>query len=62
VLAFVARRLAAEPAVMLIAVRDALQSPFDDAGLAELRLDGLDMDAAGALLDADALGLAPRPV
>jgi len=61
VLAFVARRLAADPAVMLVAVRDGQQSPFDDAGLAELRLAGLDDDAAGALLDAHAPGLEPVP-
>ncbi len=59
VLAFVARRLAAEPAVMLIALLDGLQSPFGAAGLAELRLAGLDEPAAGALLDARAPGLEP---
>jgi DNA-binding CsgD family transcriptional regulator len=59
VLAFVARRLAAESAVMLIALRDGQPSPFDDAGLAELRLEGLSEDAAGALLDARAPGLEP---
>jgi hypothetical protein len=59
VLAFVARRLAAERAVMLIAVRDGLASPFDEAGLPELRLAELDEDAAGALLDSRAPGLEP---
>ena len=59
VLAFVARRLAAEPALMLIAVRNGPDSPFDDAALAELRLEGLDEGAAGALLDANAPGLQP---
>jgi len=59
VLSFVARRLAAEPAVMLIAVRDGHPSPFDDAGLAELRVAGLTEAAAGMLLDAHAPGLEP---
>jgi DNA-binding CsgD family transcriptional regulator len=56
VLAFVARRLAADQAVMLVTVRDGHQSPFDD-GLAELRLAGLEEDAARALLDVHAPGL-----
>jgi DNA-binding CsgD family transcriptional regulator len=51
VLAFVARRLAAERAVMLIAVRDGTPSPFDEADLPELRVDGLDEPAAAELLD-----------
>jgi DNA-binding CsgD family transcriptional regulator len=59
VLAFVARRLAAEPALMLIAVRDGLPNPFDEAGLTELRLHGLSEKAAGQLLDSRAPGLAP---
>jgi predicted ATPase len=59
VLAFVARRLAAEPVLMLIAVRDGLGSPFDEAELPELRLEGLDDDAAGAVLDSRAPGLEP---
>src|ERR1700744_1285230 len=44
VLAFVARRLASDPALMVIAVRDGLDGlpdPFDEAGLTELRLQGL---------------------
>jgi DNA-binding CsgD family transcriptional regulator len=61
VLAFVARRLAAEPAAMLIAVRDGFGTAVDDAGLAELRLQGLPPEAAAALLDAHAPGLAPGP-
>ena len=61
VLAFVARRLAAEPAAMLIAVRDGFGTALDDAGLAELRLQGLPPEAAAALLDAHAPGLAPGP-
>jgi DNA-binding CsgD family transcriptional regulator len=59
VLAFVARRLEAEAIVMLIAIRDGYESPFDDAGLPELRLQGLDGTAAEALLDAHARGLEP---
>jgi DNA-binding CsgD family transcriptional regulator len=59
VLAFVARRLAAEPAVMLVAVRDGQDSVFDCSGLPEVRLAGLGEDAAAALLDARAPGLEP---
>jgi DNA-binding CsgD family transcriptional regulator len=57
VLAFVARRLQAERAVMLAAIRDGHETPFDDAGLPELRLPELDATAAAALLDAHAPGL-----
>jgi DNA-binding NarL/FixJ family response regulator len=57
VLAFVARRLASEPIVMLFAARDDLASPLDQLDLPELRLEGLDEGAAGALLDARTLGL-----
>jgi DNA-binding CsgD family transcriptional regulator len=59
VLAFVARRLEAEQTVMLIAIRDGYESRFDDGGLPELRLQGLDPTAAEALLDARAPGLEP---
>jgi DNA-binding CsgD family transcriptional regulator len=59
VLAFVARRLAAEPALMLIAVRDGFPNPFDEAGLTELRLQGLSEEAAGQLLDSRTPGLGP---
>jgi DNA-binding CsgD family transcriptional regulator len=59
VLAFVARRLGAEPTLMLIAIRDGYETPFDDAELPELRLQGLDPAAAEALLDAHAPGLEP---
>jgi len=57
VLAFVARRLSAEPAAMLITVRDGVASPFDDADLPELRVDALSDGVAGALLDAQVPGL-----
>ncbi|HEY1636470.1 MAG TPA: AAA family ATPase [Acidimicrobiales bacterium] len=59
ILALVARRLEADPAVMLIALRDGPMSPFVDAGLPELELLGLDDTAAMALLDAQVLGLEP---
>ena len=44
---------------MLIALRDGPQGPFDDAGLAELRVEALNEDAAGSLLEAHAPGLEP---
>ena len=58
-LAFVARRLAAEPAAMLIAIRAGHDSPIDAANLPELRLEGLDEQAAEALLDTRAADLGP---
>jgi DNA-binding NarL/FixJ family response regulator len=51
VLTFVGRRLEDEPVVLLASVRDGVPSVFDDAGLPEFRLSGLDDDAARALLD-----------
>ncbi|MEV6865170.1 AAA family ATPase [Streptosporangium subroseum] len=59
VLAFVARRLDAEPVVMLAAIRDGFSSSFDGAGLRELQLKRLGDDAAAALLDARSPDLAP---
>lgn len=59
VLAFVARRLDAEPVVMLAAIRDGFRGSFDEAGLRELRLERLDDDAAASLLDARTPGLPP---
>jgi DNA-binding CsgD family transcriptional regulator len=59
VLALVARRLEAEPTAMLIAIRDGQESPFDDAGLPELQVEGLDEGAAAMLLDTQAPGLGP---
>jgi DNA-binding CsgD family transcriptional regulator len=50
-LAFVARRLEAEPAVLLVAVRDGFPSPFVDGGQPELHLAALDADASNLLLD-----------
>ncbi|WP_433064904.1 ATP-binding protein [Dactylosporangium sp. CS-033363] len=59
VLAFVARRLEAEPVVLLAAIRDGFDTPFDASALAELRLARLAGPAAGELLDAGAPGLRP---
>jgi class 3 adenylate cyclase len=47
---FVARRLVADPVAILIAVREGDDSPLLAAGLAELRLAGLDQEAANELL------------
>jgi DNA-binding CsgD family transcriptional regulator len=58
-LAFVARRLAGEPAALLIAIRDGHGGPLDDAGLPGLRLAGLAEPAATALLDGRAPDLEP---
>jgi DNA-binding NarL/FixJ family response regulator len=57
VLAFVARRLELEPAVLLLAVRDGVPNDIDDAGLAELPIGRLDDNAARALLDVRAADL-----
>ena len=59
VLAFVARRLGSEPVVLLAAVRSGSASRFDGSGLPELAVPPLADDAAAALLDARAPGLAP---
>ena len=61
VLGFVARRLATEPAALLVAVRDGLASSFDDAGLPGLPLTGLAEPAAAALIEARAPGLDLAP-
>jgi DNA-binding CsgD family transcriptional regulator len=50
-LVFAARRLEAEGVVMLLAAREGEMRSFDAPGLPELRLEGLDVEAAGALLD-----------
>ncbi|XVQ10562.1 AAA family ATPase [Spirillospora sp. CA-255316] len=62
VLAFIANRLDAERAVMLLAVREGHDTVLNDAGLPELSLARLDDDAATALLAARApeLGQAVR--
>ena len=58
-LAFIARRVDAEPIAMLFAVRDGAGSVLDNAGLPELRLGGLDGEAASELVDASAADLTP---
>ena len=50
-LLFAARRVDAEGIAFLIATRDGEETPFDSAGLPELRLGGLDAEAATLLLD-----------
>jgi len=58
VLAFLARRLESEPIVLLVAIREGYKSSLAQAGLSELRLEGLEDRAAGALLDAHGPALA----
>ncbi len=52
VLAFVARRIELEPVALLFTHRDDEETPFDAAGLAELRVGGLDERRSAQLLDA----------
>jgi DNA-binding CsgD family transcriptional regulator len=59
VLAFVARRVEAEPVTLLIAIRDGYDSALADAGARELRLRGLDDGSARALLNRHAPRLEP---
>ncbi len=54
VLTFLARRLDAEPIVLIAAIRSGFDSPLVTAGLSELALEALDADSAAALLDARA--------
>jgi DNA-binding CsgD family transcriptional regulator len=58
-LAFVARRLESEPIVLLLAIREGVESALAETGLPDLQLEGLDDAAASALLDARAPELAP---
>jgi hypothetical protein len=62
VLQFVARRLEAERIAMLFAARDDAASVFAPSGLPELRLAGLDVDAAASLLGHHARGRVDREV
>ncbi|MDP9495944.1 MAG: AAA family ATPase, partial [Actinomycetota bacterium] len=57
VLAFVARRLEADPIILLVTVREGFDGPLVGAGLPEMHLAGLDQDAAAALLDAQEVEL-----
>jgi DNA-binding CsgD family transcriptional regulator len=59
-LAFVARRLEAEPVVLLLAAREEEFGRLEGFGLPELRIGGLDPAAAGALL-AGRVGLPVTP-
>jgi AAA ATPase domain len=58
-LAFIARRVEAEPIVVLFALRNGVASTLDGAGLSELRLGGLNQEAAGELVDSSAGDLTP---
>jgi DNA-binding CsgD family transcriptional regulator len=58
-LAFVARRLDSEPIVLLLAIREGVESSLAETGLPDLQVEGLDNVAASALLDARAPELAP---
>ena len=58
-LAFIARRVDAEPIVVLFALRDGVVSTLDGAGLPGLRLGGLDEEAASKLVDASTEDLTP---
>ena len=59
-LAFVARRVEAEPIVIAFGVRDGLDNHIDGTGIPQLHLDGLDALSSTALLDANTPGLAPH--
>ncbi|HYB85496.1 MAG TPA: AAA family ATPase [Streptosporangiaceae bacterium] len=58
-LAFIARRVDAEPIAVLFALRNGADSTLDRAGLPELRLGGLDDAAASKLMDTSAVDLTP---
>jgi DNA-binding CsgD family transcriptional regulator len=58
-LAFIARRVDAEPIAVLFALRNGIASTLGGAGLPELRLGGLSDEAAGELVDASAGDLTP---
>ena len=58
-LAFIARRVDAEPIAVLFALRNGIVGTLDSAGLPELTLGSLDEEAAGELIDASAGDLTP---
>jgi DNA-binding CsgD family transcriptional regulator len=60
VLAFVARRLEADPIILLAAAREGYATALDDTPVRELRLRRLGDDDAQRLLDARAPGLEPE--
>jgi DNA-binding CsgD family transcriptional regulator len=57
VLAFISRRLGADPVVLLVAMRDGFNRSFGDGSTLRLRISGLDEADASRLLDAHAPGL-----
>lgn len=59
-LAFVARRIEAEPIVIAFGVRDAVENHIDGTGIPQLHLDGLDSASSTSLLDANTPGLSPQ--
>jgi len=59
-LAFVARRVEAEPIVIAFGVKDGLDNHIDRTGIPQLHLDGLDASASTALLDTNTPGLSPH--
>jgi len=58
-LAFIARRVEAEPIAVLFALRSGVASTLDSAGLPELCLGGLSDEVAGEFMDASAGDLTP---
>ena len=52
VLAFVARRITADPVILAGGVRTGHEVPFAQAGLTELKIDGLDANSSRSLLQA----------
>ena len=59
-LAFVARRVEAEPIVIAFGVRDGLDNHIDGTGIPQLHLDGLDAVSSTALLDSNTPGLSSQ--
>ena len=57
VLAFVARRLGADPITLIAAIRDGFDTTLAHGGVPELRLGPLDEPSSGAVLDRHAPGL-----